>query len=97
MSHVKTILLSGFDPEGEPEIQIMSDGSLHLVFNFMPPSDFQETDDSKRFDNFDQQLEAALGIPVLWDDREIFIISAPKTDTVEKLEQFIQGYRAAHP
>jgi hypothetical protein len=27
-----------FDPEGEPEIRVMADGSLYVVFNFMPPS-----------------------------------------------------------
>lgn len=35
---IRTIPLSGFDPAGEPEIRVMSDGSLLVVFNFMPPS-----------------------------------------------------------
>jgi hypothetical protein len=34
---IEIIPLTGFDPEGEPEIRVMADGSWELVFNFMPP------------------------------------------------------------
>ncbi len=97
MSHeTRTITLSGFDPEGEPEIRVMSDGSLNLVFNFMPPSDSEDPDDLGQFEDFDKQLEAAIGVPVLLDDREVFVVSSPKADTVEKLDHFIKTYRATH-
>jgi hypothetical protein len=35
---IEIIPFTGFDPEGEPEIRVMADGSWELVFNFMPPS-----------------------------------------------------------
>jgi hypothetical protein len=34
---VRTITLTGFEPEGEPQVRVMDDGSLLVVFNFMPP------------------------------------------------------------
>jgi hypothetical protein len=89
---VKTIPITGFDPEGEPEIRQMSDGSLHVVFNFMPPS-FAEDDESK-FADFDKQLEKAIGVPVLWDDREVFLIRKPAQDTVGKITRFLEAYQS---
>jgi hypothetical protein len=86
----KTMPVSGFDPEGEPEIRQMSDGSLHVVFNFMPPS-FAEDDESK-FADFDKQLEKAIGATVRWDDREVFVIRKPLTDTVARIKQFLEAY-----
>ncbi len=35
---IETIMLEGFDSEGGPEIRIVNNGSLELVFNFMPPT-----------------------------------------------------------
>ncbi len=90
---VSIVAVPGFDPEGEPEIRQMSDGSLHVVFNFMPPS-FAEDDESK-FADFNKQLEKAIGVPVLWDDREVFVIRKPGQDTIAKISQFLEGYRNA--
>lgn len=89
---VNTIELSGFDPDGEPEIRMMSDGSAELWFNFMPPS-FAEDPDA--YEDFDQQIEAAIGVPVSWEDREMFRIEEPAADTIAKLTNFIQNYK--HP
>jgi len=87
------ILLSGFDPLGEPVLRVMADGSVQVVFNFMPPSYVPDELGWGPFADFDQQLERAVGVPVLWDDREVFIIHQPKPDTVERLRAFIEGYR----
>src|SRR5436309_11858472 len=76
---LRTIPVTGFDPDGEPEIRVMSDGTLFIVFNFMPPS-FAENDE-KGFVDFDKQLEKALGVPVHWEDREFFLIRNPANDT----------------
>lgn len=88
---VKTITVSGFDPDGEPELKEMSDGALMLVFNFMPPS-FAE-DDEATFADFDKQLERAIGVPVFRDDREVFLIHDPQADTEDKLKTFLEGFR----
>jgi hypothetical protein len=85
------IPLTGFDPDGEPEIREMGDGSLCLVFNFMPPS--WADDDPDRFDDFDKQLAKAVGLPVKWEDREFFRIDKPAKDTVERIRRFIAAYK----
>ena len=87
----KTIAVSGFDPEGEPEIKEMSDGTLMVVFNFMPPS--YAEDQEAKYADFEKELERAVGVPVQRDDREVFLIQAPRSDTVEKLKSFLEGYR----
>jgi hypothetical protein len=87
----ETITLEGFDSEGEPEIRIMDNGSLELVFNFMPPTWAEETPEA--FDDFDVQLSEALDLEVLWEDRELFLIDEPTDDTVERIKQFLEHYR----
>jgi hypothetical protein len=87
---IKTITLEGFDPEGEPEIRIMDNGSLELVFNFMPPTWAEENPEA--FDDFDVQLSEALDLEVLWEDRELFLIEEPAEDTVERIRQFLADY-----
>ncbi|NHZ96153.1 hypothetical protein [Massilia sp. CCM 8734] len=87
---VNTIELSGFDPDGEPEIRMMSDGSAELWFNFMPPSFVEDPD---AYGDFDRQLEAAIGVPVIWEDREVFLIAEPASDTIARLTDFIQNFR----
>ncbi len=94
---VETIPLSGFDPAGEPEIRRFADGTLQVVFSFMPPS-FVNDDggwvDLGRYWKFDEQMARAIGAEVLWEDREYFRIAHPREDTVERLREFVAGYHA---
>lgn len=86
----KTIELSGFDEEGEPELRLMKNGQLYVYFNFMPPSDCE---DEEAFDSFDEEMAQAIGVDVEWDDREVFLIASPKADTVERVTAFVASYR----
>jgi hypothetical protein len=92
---VKTITVQGFDPEGEPEIREMSDGTLAIVLNFMPPSYVEDAPGNSlgAFENFDKELEKAAGAPVQWDDREVFLIAKPHADTPAKVKVFLESYR----
>jgi hypothetical protein len=93
MDEIKeTINLTGFDPNGEPVIRVMGDGSLLIVFNFMPPSFVPDDGEMGPFADFDKQLERAAGVPVVWDDREVFVIQKTRRDTVERLREFIENY-----
>ena len=87
----KVIKLTGFDSDGEPEIRIMADGSLYLVFNFMPPT--WAEDDPEPFDTFDKQLQDAVDVPVAWEDREVFLIRKPAPDTAERITRFLQTFK----
>lgn len=84
---IEVIPIAGFDPEGEPEIQVMADGSLSIVFELMPPS--WAEDDPDLFDDFDEQLSDAIGLPVVWEDREVFVIERPANETIEKVKRFL--------
>jgi hypothetical protein len=89
---IEIIALAGFDPEGEPEIRVVADGSWELVFNFMPPS--WAEDEPERFDDFDVQLAEATGMVVEWDDREVFRFPEPVADgVVDRLRGFLASYR----
>lgn len=87
---VNVIPLTGFDPDGEPEIRAMADGSLYVVFNFMPPSWAEE--EPEKFDDFDRQLAKAVGVSVAWEDREFFRIDQPRPDTVQRVREFVKSY-----
>jgi len=92
-SPVRTIPIHGFDEAGEPEIRVMSDGSLVIAFQFMPP--MRDTDDGvqdPRFEHFDEVLADALEIPVEWDDRETFLIASPEGDTVARATAFLETF-----
>lgn len=86
----KIIELSGFDPEGEPELRVMRNGHLLVVFNFLPPSDCEDED---AYDSFDEEMAEALGVEVAWEDREMFLIASPKADTIGRIAAFVAGYR----
>ncbi|MGL4464090.1 MAG: hypothetical protein ACRC1K_18210 [Planctomycetia bacterium] len=87
---VEVVQMTGFDPDGEPQARRMADGRLVVVFEFMPPS--WAEDAPERFDDFDQQLANAVGAPVAWDDREVFLIAEPAADAVERLRSFLGSY-----
>ena len=88
---VEVIALAGFDPKGEPEIRVMANGSLYIVFNFMPPSWAEEAPD--RFDDFETQLAKAVDLPVQWEDREFFRIEQARKDTVKRIQHFLTEYK----
>jgi hypothetical protein len=92
---VETIPLPGFEEasSNDPEIRRMSDRSLFVVFNCMPPC--FEPDAEAWYESlgpyahFDDELQRAAGADVVWEDREFFRIAKPKPDTVAKLREFV--------
>jgi hypothetical protein len=98
---VETIMLTGFDPDGDPEIRREASGKMWLVFNFMPPSWLSDDDgdapeDMGPCEDFDTQLQQAIGTHVLWDDREFFYIADPQPDTPARVQDFLIKFRAEH-
>lgn len=93
----EVINISGFDKDGEPEIRINRDGSLHIVFNFMPPlNGLDDPIDLPIFDAFDKALEKELNVKVIWEDRESFYIPKPHNDTVEKVKFYLESFWEEH-
>jgi hypothetical protein len=90
-----TTTLTGFEPDAEPVLRHMRDGSLLLVLAFIPPRVSEgQPDKVKRFDlnTFGTELERAAGVPVIWDDKEVFVVQRPRRDTVERIRCFLQDY-----
>lgn len=92
---VETIPLPGFEEDSvnDPEIRRMSNGSFFVVFNCMPPC-FEPNAEQwyaslGPYAEFDDELQRAVGVEVVWEDREFFRIANPKSDTVAKLAKFV--------
>ena len=92
---VRTVRVGGFDPESQPSIREMSDGSVEVWFEFMPPSDVERQDTAGlgEFAAFDREMAAAVGVPVVWEDREFFLIESAPPGTLERVQAFLEGYR----
>jgi hypothetical protein len=89
--------IKGFDHQGEPELRHGPDGTLELVFNFMPPmTSSGEAREAELFEQFETELSNVLGVSVTRDDRESFLITAPKSDTAEVLTNYLSTFWKAH-
>jgi hypothetical protein len=94
----KTIEVSGFDSNGEPEIKVTETERIEIMFNFMPPvngNDDQIKDDDY-WDNFEKIISEHLETEVLRDDRESFIIESAPKGTAKKLKEFLDTYWENH-
>lgn len=92
-SIVREIAIAGFDADGEPVIREMSDGSLWIQFEAMPP--FFTDDDPASFDidTFRSQMQLAAGAAVVQDDREVFFIAEPARETLDSVKFWLEAYR----
>jgi len=86
-------MLFGFDPHGEPTVGT-ADGALWLRFQLMPPSwASDERIPGGRWDDFAEQLTRALGVPVHWEDRELFLIETPPENALATIREFLHEVR----
>jgi hypothetical protein len=90
---VEVIPLMGFDPEGEPEIQVMPNGNWYLAFKCLPPS--WSADDPGAFDEFERQLTAATSVAVYRQNDTLFEIERPAVNTIKRLQRFLASLRRA--
>jgi hypothetical protein len=91
------ITVTGFDSAGEPEIRNAAGGALEIMFNFMPP--LNGSDDANPdpvFETFEKVLQAELGVDVVRDDRELFVIPKPKPDTAARAKTFLETFWTAY-
>ena len=92
-SVTKKLEISGVDEQaGDPELWVMSNGSLNLHFQAFPPTHVTTEAQTEPYATYAQQLEQFLGVPVSWEDRELFFIAHPKRDTIEKVEAFVKAF-----
>ncbi|MFO0823699.1 MAG: hypothetical protein U0792_11380 [Gemmataceae bacterium] len=91
--------LTGFDPSGEPMVRRTASGRLWLCVQFIPPTWVPDEEQTGRYglgvwDDFDKRLASALGVAVVWEDREWFRIDQPREDTVQAIHRFLLAERA---
>lgn len=84
--------INGFDPDGEPVIQTLADGSLQIVFEAMPPFFSEDAGTEHEFEKFENQMAQSLGVEVTREDRELFVISSPASDTLEKAIRWLENF-----
>ena len=89
---VEEITLTGFDADGEPIIKEWSDGSLWIHFEAMPPFFAEDNGTESEFETFELKIQEALGVPVVREDREVFVIRNPAPDTAEKARAWLEGF-----
>jgi hypothetical protein len=96
---LRTVGIIGFDPSSEPTIREMSDGSLEVWFEFMPPSDVERQGPHGlgQFAELDREMSAAAVTPVVWEDREFFRIESASPGALERLQAFLEAYRSTRP
>jgi hypothetical protein len=91
-----TVTVQGFDSAGEPEIRSGEDGALEIMFNFMPPlNGASEPYPDAVFDTFEVVLVKALGVDVIREDRELFVIPNPQPDTLARAKAYLETFWTA--
>jgi hypothetical protein len=90
---IEVIAVNGFDPDGEPVIKKWSDGTVCIHFEAMPPFFAEDEGTERDFENFETQMQNALGVAVRRADREMFVIDKPHPDTAEKARAWLEAYR----
>ena len=89
--------ISGFDDQGEPGLHRRHDGAIELRFQFMPPESAEDGERSPElFTAFEQVLSEELGVAVMRDDREQFLIVEPKADTAQTLATYLSAFWRDH-
>ncbi|MCB0692527.1 MAG: hypothetical protein KDC16_12850, partial [Saprospiraceae bacterium] len=56
----------------------------------------EEQSKNEIFDEFDSYLSKELGVKVVQDDREVFIIEKPQPDTKDKLIELLKDFWNHH-
>ena len=93
---VEEIRIEGFDPTGEPVLQRLSDGTLAIRFEAMPPFFAEEEGTQGDFENFETLMTGEFGIEVIRDDREVFLVRHPRPDTAARIQAWLGAYRRPH-
>lgn len=89
---VRETIVHGFDTDADPIISQMSDGSVRIQFEAMPPYFVEDTGIEFDMEDFRSGLQSVAGAPVVHDDREVFIVPNPTADTVDAVRTWLEAY-----
>lgn len=85
---------SGFDPDAEPVLRRMRDGSLRLVFCSLPPARHRL---GSRFDleHFGESVIGEAGPEIAWDDRDVFLLPYATEAQLRAVLRYVEAYEGA--
>ena len=58
----------------------------------MPPFFAEENGTESEFESFELKVQDELGVPVVREDRDVFVIRNPAPDTAEKAESWLEHF-----
>lgn len=88
---VKELLLHSFDQPEPPLLQIHDNGLMYLIFEGFPPENGKLSDE--QCEHFEEILSAFIGVPVIHDDRELFIIEDNSQRTIDLVSDFFEQFK----
>ena len=95
VKHVRrTTAVSGFDPDGEPVIYNMEDGTVRVVFYNLPPENHEDLKPIN-LGEFSKEFVTKIGLGMSHDDRDIFHIPKPNDNTVTDVKAYLESYRGS--
>jgi hypothetical protein len=89
----QTLSLKGFDPNGEPKIRIMVNGSIYVAFSAMPPLNKKRQPlNLPEFEDFSTALQNAANVTVECQSHNCFFIPYPEKDTAQQLRYYLNTF-----
>lgn len=81
----------------KPSLTLRKSGRIYLIVEVPPfyDGDGNEIDGDEDFPEvleFENLISEFTGVPVIREDREVFIIDKPMPDTLAKIKEFIENY-----
>lgn len=93
-TETESVELVGFDPGQEPVLRTMSDGTMEVRFNRLPPN--AASGDGApigAYGEVDRDLAEAIGTEVEWPERRMLLIPNPADDTADRVKTFFETYK----
>ncbi|MDD4849275.1 MAG: hypothetical protein PHO10_01095 [Gemmiger sp.] len=85
------ILLDAFDKLEPPLLQVLDNGMMYLIFEGFPPENGKLS--AEQCEHFEETLAAFIGVPVIHDDRELFIIKGNAKKTIARITNFFEQFQ----
>jgi hypothetical protein len=90
MNTIKEIEIKNYPEDNTPIIRVFDDGTSYLLIDEWPMEDDDRFSEDE-VDNFEEILFELLGVEVLQEDRDRFIIFSNDLKLMEKLKTYLES------
>ena len=87
---MEEILFHAFDKVDPPLLQVLDSGIMYLIFEGFPPENGKLS--AEQCEHFEEILSDFIGVPVIHDDRELFIIENNSKRVIELVAKFFEQF-----